>query len=218
MSRKSFRKSKGRKTRSMRKRTMGGEGADIKLQKEVEELLKTLEDGTYIKENDNFIKLIKKLTEQEERRPSCFYSLFGKTCEKNKAKYYYAAAFALLSRKQELENTGRWEVVQGEVETLFSKANDHSIKANDPTRPPHLKVQSKNKDLLAGWLEAKLPYDVYLTTYNNMTSKPNANIDKPEFVTNFLTELKKLAETAAPAAPVSQGGRKSRRKRKSRRR
>ena len=60
MSRKSFRKSKGRKMRSMRKRTMGGEGADIKLQKEVEELLKTLEDGTYIKENDNFIKLIKK--------------------------------------------------------------------------------------------------------------------------------------------------------------
>ena len=199
----------------MRKRTMGGEGADIKLQKEVEELLLTLKNPTY-KENDDFIKLIKKLTEYG--RPRCWPRPIGETCEKNKAKYYYAAAFALLSRKQELEKTGRWEVVQGEVEKLFNKAIDHSISSNDPKTYPHLKVQSKNKDLLAGWLEAKLPSSQYLTTYKERINNPDVDIDKPEFVTNFLTELKKLAETAAPAASVSQGGRKSRRKRKSRRR
>ena len=101
MSRKSFRKSRGRKTRSTCKRTMGGAGGG----EVVEALFNTLA-YEYLNEDPNekelrkanMIETIKGekkhglLSNNKSCRTGFFSSSRDKDCEAKKAKYYFAAA------------------------------------------------------------------------------------------------------------------------------
>ena len=208
---------------------MGGAPGDEGLNTDVNNLLTKLAAGTYKDDQEklNFIALIHKLT--SGGRTNCGYLLKDAKCEKNKAKYYYAAAFALLSRIH-LKQTLPIDDINGEVKKLFDKADDHSIKAN--TKEDDLKIKAKQKkEYVVDGHKKSIVGIEYLTAYNTVTANPNRNSFL--LVDDLLEELKKITpapattspepapaaaetETAPPAPPA--GGRKSRRKRKSRRR
>jgi len=224
ISRKSFRKSKGRKTRSMRKRTIGGAAGDEELETDVNKLIDTLKGETYKtgRQQLDFIDLIKTLTNRGRTRCKSFMVEDAK-CEKKKAEYYFAAAFALLSQIKQLKEKFSEFDTKDEVQTLFDKAEEHSREANKKEINKKLKAEGKKRDVEAGHAMANVPQE-YLVEYNTVTADPNLNF---YLVVDAL--LKKLPApspapspatetTTASAAPPSEGGRKSRRKRKSRRR
>ena len=145
MSRKSFRKSRGRKTRSMRRHTMGGndygprdDTADGGVMENVGEILSKI--NTRLEQNINIEdeKLrneIKKLS--ETGKASCRGNILGLksvsnrgefvSCEKTKATSYYEVGLALFTLKDNSLYTNKEELIDT-ILKFFVKAFDHFVK------------------------------------------------------------------------------------------
>ena len=209
MSRKSFRKSKGRKTRSMRKRTMGGEGTKP-VQDKYSEVKAQFDKGRALDRLDNF------LTSSEA---CAWYGDARSECERKKVKYYSAVKYVLDNFKFEIYNatlppTPGFKpytpdpIISGELE---AKINTHSVKV-----PDYEAVINKGQQMAAKDFKLESP-----TSTKEMDEL--AIIKEEERTRNERgQETERIARAANALAKElqqkQQGGRKSRRKRKSRRR
>ena len=210
MSRKSFRKSKGRKTRSMRKRTMGGEGTKS-VQDKYSEVKAQFDNGRALDRLDNF------LTSSEA---CAWYGDARSECERKKVKYYSAVKYVLDNFKFEIYNatlppTPGFNpytpdpIISGE---LKAKINTHSVKV-----PDYEAVINKGQQMAAEDFNLPPPPPV------SEDGAKIASIKEEEEKRNERGQDRERIDRVAKASKDAmlrqqQGGRKSRRKRKSRRR
>jgi len=198
MSRKSFRKSRGRKTRSMRKRTMGGEE-----KKTVQAKYSEITSEFNSKKKKMPLKRLDIFLTSSKSCPSIFFE--GRNeCEKVKLKYYSAVKY-LLEQKPDATET---DIRKTLLHVLNEKIEKHIKKIPD---------DEAHQLIIEGQKKAVKDFD--------LPSLPLSPAEEWEakLTPDYLKAQNERADDVRKAVEIlqnakSEGGRKSRRKRKSRRR